>query len=90
VLLKYRCGSVGLFEATGLDGVAVVMWDDFMRYKWHKLYSRLIYRKLDVDRDDEFIQKLESFIREVNGKKFRINPSKLVRTKRPGTKPVAD
>ena len=66
-----------------------MMWNDFMRYKWNLLYSRLIYRHLDCDRSDDFIQKLESFIREVNGKKFRISAGKILKSKRPSKKAPA-
>lgn len=62
LLLKYSSGSIGLLEATGADGVSVVLWDDFLRFKWHKLYTKLVYRHLDFERTDDVISLLEGFI----------------------------
>jgi hypothetical protein len=78
LILKYASGRIGLLEATGLDGVNIVMWDTFMRYEWHKLYSRLIYRKLDVERTPNFLIDLEEFIKEVKGKRYRISAGKIM------------
>lgn len=54
-----------------------MFWDDFMRYRWHLLYSRLVYRHLEVERTEEMLTILESFINEVKGKPYRITASKL-------------
>ena len=88
-ILKYSSGKIGLFEATGVEGVSIVFWDDFRFYQWEKLYTRLVYRRLEFDRSEDALERLEKFIRTVNGKKYRISASKLMSNKidkEPGTK----
>lgn len=71
-LLKLEDEQVALLETTSQTGVQVLFWEDFMRYKWHLLYTRLVYRKLDVQRTNEVLSKVSSFISEVSGKKYRL------------------
>ena len=80
-ILKYSSGKIGLFEATGVEGVSIVFWDDFRFYQWEKLYTRLVYRRLEFDRSEDALERLEKFIRTVNGKKYRISASKLMSNK---------
>lgn len=88
LMLRYASGKLAFLEATALDGVTIIEWDEFLFYKWHLLYSRLIFRKLDMQRNDDLLQRLEAFIQEVRGKKYKITASKLLRragNKRPGS-----
>lgn len=88
LMLRYASGKLAFLEATALDGVTIIEWDEFLYYKWHLLYSRLIFRKLEMQRSDDLLQRLEVFIQEVRGKKYKITASKLLRragNKRPGS-----
>lgn len=80
-ILKYTSGKIGLLEATGAEGVSIAYWDDFMLHQWNKLYNRLVYRKLEFERNNAALTQLEEFIRSVYGKKYRISPSKLISNK---------
>eukprot|EP00357_Protocruzia_adherens_P033023 CAMPEP_0115000164 /NCGR_PEP_ID=MMETSP0216-20121206/16592_1 /TAXON_ID=223996 /ORGANISM="Protocruzia adherens, Strain Boccale" /LENGTH=592 /DNA_ID=CAMNT_0002365205 /DNA_START=36 /DNA_END=1814 /DNA_ORIENTATION=+ len=79
LLLRYDNDKIGVLESTGLEGVGIVTWDQFMSYKWHLLYSRLVYRQMDMERPKEVILKLENYIRKVLGKKYKISTKKLLR-----------
>ena len=57
----------------------VLFWTDFLRNKWHLLYTRLVYRPLECERTDAMLRSLEEFINEVRGKKFKLSASKLIR-----------
>lgn len=54
------------------------MWSDFLRFKWHLLYSRLVYRPLEYERNEQMLRTLEEFIREVRGKRFKLSAAKLI------------
>ena len=56
----------------------MLLWSDFLRYKWHLLYTRLVYRPLDCERTDNMLRSLEEFIREVRGKRFKLSAAKLI------------
>jgi len=72
LLLKLQDEQVALLESTSQTGVQVLLWEDFMRYQWHLLYTRLVYRKLNIERTDQFLEKTAEFIQEVSGKKYRL------------------
>lgn len=78
IILKYSSGRIALFEATGENGVSIVFWDDFTLNQWEKLYSKLVYRKLDFDRSERALKELEEFIYSVEGKKYKITAGTLV------------
>ena len=81
LLIKYPSKKIGLFEVTGVDGVAVLLWDDFIFYQWQNLYSRLTYKKLVWDRPDEALLKLLEFVNTVKGMDYRLSASKLMSKK---------
>jgi hypothetical protein len=51
--------KIYLFEATGLYGVGLCAWgiddhhdlDSFIENKWNKLYEKLVFRKLEFEKD---------------------------------------
>lgn len=43
------------------------------------MYERIVYRKLDCERNLELMNKLETFIKTVIGMKYKINPTKIFR-----------
>ena len=68
-----------IFECTGEEGVDLLDWNTFMNNKWHKLYSRLVYRKLNYRLAESEIETLEKFAQKVKGKKYKVNPVKIWR-----------
>ncbi len=52
-----------------------------MKNKWHKLYKKLIFRKLEIKRTDVMIENLEKFVKSVIGKKFSVSIKKLFKKK---------
>jgi hypothetical protein len=52
LILRYSNGEIYLFEATGKDGVGLCSWQTFMRNKWHLLYEKLVFRHLEINRED--------------------------------------
>ena len=81
LILKYNSGKIALLEATAADGVSILTWDEFKFYRFEQLYERLIYRKLDFDRNLNALSALEQFISKVLGKKYRISAGKLLTKK---------
>jgi len=81
MILRYSNGKLVLLESTGTTGVALCNWHDFMGYKWHLLYSRLVYRHLYNERDSNMMEKLEKYVKGVIGKKYKISATKLFRKK---------
>lgn len=79
LIMCFASGKVILLEATDKDGVACLEWDYFIKMNWHTMYSRLVYRSLDIMRTEDMIRKLEKFVKNVDGKKFGIGPSKFIR-----------
>lgn len=78
LLIKYPSKKISLFEVTGADGVAVLLWDDFVFYQWQNLYSRLTYKKLVWERSEEQMGKLLEFVNTVKGMNYRLSASKLL------------
>ena len=66
LLLRYSTGTVILFEATGDTGVTLTDWHDFIDFKWHRLYEKIVYRKLYCERPAEMLESLEAFIKVIN------------------------
>ena len=70
-----------LFEVTGVEGVALLLWADFMLYSWHLLYSRLTFKKIHYDRSEPNIRKLNEFIENVRGMEYNLSAGKLMRNR---------
>ena len=84
MLLRWTDNMVGLLEATSQTGVQLLLWEDFVSFQWHLLYSRLVYRKLEVERTHEMLEKLEKYLESVEGKKYSLNPTKIFKSRNPG------
>lgn len=52
-----------------------------MRNNWHKIYKKIVYRKLRFSRSFDNMQRLERFIKTVIGMKYKLNPTKIFRRK---------
>ena len=57
IFLKDLAGKIYLVEATGNFGVSAVSFSHFVQNEWYKSYEKLIFRKLECDKDDEFYNK---------------------------------
>ena len=57
-------------------------WSSFVYNRWHLVYDRLAFRKLrGYPRTIDTMQRLESFIKEVIGKKYKLSASKIFNSK---------
>jgi hypothetical protein len=70
-----------LFEVTGVEGVALLLWNDFMLYHWHELYSRLTFKKIHWERNENSLRKLNEFIEKVRGMDYNLSAGKLMRNR---------
>jgi hypothetical protein len=61
--LRYSSGNLIIFEATGITGVSLIEWKDFLKYRWHTQYNKIAFRKLNCERSSEALLKLEKFIK---------------------------
>lgn len=58
--------------------MAVLDWSTFIQNRWHTIYDRLAFRKLrGFSRTLEVMQKLEKFIRDSIGKKYKLSATKI-------------
>lgn len=78
MVLKFDMeNSIYLLDAT-VAGVNITSWPQFLLFK-DDVYSQTVWRKLQVKRDDEFIRKLQGFIKNVHKKKYKLSISKLMK-----------
>ncbi|KAL4497114.1 hypothetical protein ABPG72_019434 [Tetrahymena utriculariae] len=66
-----------ILEATGDEGVGILSWKTFLHENWQELYHKISLRKLIIERTDEILTKMESFIRYAIGKEYGVSFSKL-------------
>ncbi|KAL4453192.1 hypothetical protein ABPG74_015423 [Tetrahymena malaccensis] len=66
-----------ILEATGDEGVGILSWKTFLHENWQELYHKISLRKLIIERTDEMLTKMESFIRYAIGKEYSVSFSKL-------------
>ena len=60
-----------ILDATS-SGVSVSRWSR-LRLALDQYYFHIFYRKLKIDRDDEFIASLDSFMKQVIGNKYNFS-----------------
>lgn len=70
--------DIYLIEATGKIGVKVKRWSN-LRPHLGKFYDRIMLRHLDYYRTEDSLTKLEKFLKEVNGKKYGLRASQLLK-----------
>ena len=78
LLLRFKSGEIAFLEATETVGVTLISWHRFKRNNWQSLYSKLVFRHVFYKRTPSFLRTLENFIEQVKGKKYDINPSKIL------------
>jgi hypothetical protein len=65
MVLRYASGKLVLFEAIGGTGVTLTEWNDFIEFKWHLVYRKIVYRKLHCKRTPEMLTEFENFIKVI-------------------------
>jgi hypothetical protein len=72
--------EIFLVEATGNYGVSLNKWGNLRANVGNdKFYRRIIYRKIDFERDDRMVDSLELFLKEAIGQNYGMTPGKLFR-----------
>ena len=84
LVIKFDNGEVGFLEASRAFGVSLTYWDKLFRKDWKKIYSEIWYRKLDVERNNEMIDKLQKFVNEAKGKAYSLGFNKGKKKVKPG------
>jgi hypothetical protein len=79
MILKSNGNELYLFECTSTYGVSVYNLDSFVKVDCKKYYDRICYRKLKIDRKYDQISNLERFVKQSIGKKYKFDPTYLVR-----------
>ena len=81
MVLKYSSGKIVIFESLRDTGVSVCEMNKFINKKWFDMYYKIVFRKLSYPRNQKFSDTIEDFVKQSVGKKFKVNPSKLLRKK---------
>mmetsp|Transcript_42433 Transcript_42433/g.31085 ORF Transcript_42433/g.31085 Transcript_42433/m.31085 type:complete len:104 (+) Transcript_42433:272-583(+) len=81
VIIRYSNQNIAFIESAHPNGVELVDWDHFKFEGYHKNYDKIVYRKLTMERSYEKMRKLEHFIKVALNKKYKCNPSKILRKK---------
>ena len=50
-----------LVDANGANGVSAVSFEYFIANEWHTFQEKLVFRKLELQKDDEFYTKFLDF-----------------------------
>lgn len=72
--------DVFILESTSNLGVHLTRFSFQMR-SYGTFYKKMMYRKLDFDYSEETLSKLESFLKQAIGKKYKFSISKLTSNK---------
>lgn len=78
LILCYSSGKICLLEATHSTGVDILDWEDFIGLGFHLGVERIVYRSLKFERTEYKLQKLEEFIKRVEGKAYGLSMKKLL------------
>ena len=81
IFLKDLQKKIYLVEATGNFGVSAISFQHFVQNEWYKSYEKLVFRKLECEKDDEYYNKFINFANQVLGKKYVLNARKLLQRK---------
>ncbi|CAD8167378.1 unnamed protein product [Paramecium pentaurelia] len=81
IFIRLNENQLYLFEALPLHGVGLCRWNKFIVCKWNYLYHKVIYRKLQVNRDENFKSRIHEFVTDNIGKQYSFNPAKLFKFK---------
>ena len=78
MLLKCTRNKLAFIDATSNEGVSVCNWSEFTNKGYYKCYDKIVYRPLEFNRNYENQSALEKFIKKVVGKKYKLNPLKMI------------
>lgn len=62
----------------GGTGVAVDKWEGYPK-SWHKYYEKIVWRKLNCEKNAKLLNTLQDFMKETIGNKYELNVGKLTR-----------
>ncbi|CAD8162375.1 unnamed protein product [Paramecium octaurelia] len=82
ILLRFQSGPLYMLEATGYFGVGLCSWKDIIENRWFELYEKIMIRRLDIDRDHQFIRTVQEFVNENMGKKYQFQPIQMLKNNR--------
>ena len=61
-----------IFESSRGTGVTLLPWNEFVNRGWHNLYRRIAIRKLQIQRNSQFLAKAHQFVIETEGKPYKL------------------
>ena len=91
MILRFESEENEVFfvEASGNYGVALNKWSSVRKHVGkNKFYERLVYRRVNFERDDELVDCLEVFLKEAVGRAYGLNIKKLLKRKTVGFNPM--
>ena len=75
---SYWSNDVHLLESNSIQGVGIISWFSFCNHKFYNLYDKLVYRNLNCERNEDFLNKLDEFVHFSNRKKYKVSIGKLL------------
>jgi len=83
MILKFESENDDLFilDSTSTHGVAITRWSGTRVYVGD-FYERIVFRHLNLDRTNEMIDVLDTFLHEAVGKKYGLSADKLFTKKK--------
>lgn len=61
IVIKHSEKEISILEAE-MPGVGIYQWKKFMKNKWYNLYKSVCFRHLEIERNDDFREKIDRFI----------------------------
>lgn len=61
IIIKHSNRELSILEAEK-PGVGIYSWKKFMRNRWYNLYSSICFRHLEIERNEDFFEKIDRFI----------------------------
>ena len=88
MVLKFESDPDEIYfvDSTSNRGVSISRWSAIRKYLG-EFYEQIVFRHLQVSRNEEFIARLEVFLKESVGNRYGMSTSKLLRLHRDTIKP---
>jgi len=77
IMIRFTNNRLCFLEAMGNTGVTLVDWKEFVENQWHKLYSRMVTRRIDFDRVSNKMTPFFAWVKEVYGAPYSLEFAKL-------------
>jgi hypothetical protein len=81
MILRYEGRNIQVLEAVSMYGVGLFKWTDMVTELWYPLYDKVMLRRLEVNRDDQFLKTMQQFVSQNLGKQYSCAPQKLLKAK---------